>query len=64
MVTLSAIQDYKRWSINCSFYFERFIVWGGQKMKVVDLVLISTNQFWDSKNQQRINSDDWYSVQI
>ena len=33
-------------------------------MKVVDFVLISTNQFWDAKNQQRINSDDWYSVQI
>ena len=33
-------------------------------MKVVDLVLISPNQFWDAKNQQRINSNDWYSVQI
>ena len=33
-------------------------------MKVVDLALISTNQIWDAQNQQRINSDDWYSVQI
>ena len=33
-------------------------------MKVVDLVLISTNQFWGVKNKQKINSDDWNSVQI
>ena len=30
------------------FISKGWLSWAGQKMKVVDLVLISTNQFWDA----------------
>ena len=51
--SLSAIQDYKRWSIHCCFYLEQLIVLRRLKDECCRSFLISTNQFWDIKKSTR-----------